>query len=130
MVRRSQQHDGFSIALRGDQRGDAGGRGGASRDGLKHDARAAEADLLELLGGQEAMLVARQDDRLPGQALSHAAAGLLKQSLVAGDLVELLGEGFARKRPKARARSSAEDERQDLTHDAKLAVEIPSVYLA
>ena len=44
----------------GDQRGDAGGRGGASRDGLEHDACAAKADLLELFGRQEAMLMARQ----------------------------------------------------------------------
>ena len=111
VIRRSQQHDGFRIALGGDQRGDAGGRSRAARDGLEHDAGVAEADLLELLGGEEAMLMARQDDRLSGQALRHATTGLLKQRLVAGDLVELLGEGVTRKRPKARARSSAEDER-------------------
>ena len=67
-----------------------------------------------------AMLMARQDDRLPGNVLSHSAAGLLKQRLVACDLVELLGQGFARKRPEARARSSAKDERQYLTHNIKL----------
>ena len=50
--------------------------------------------------------------------------------LVADDLVKLLGEGFTRKRPKARARSSTEDERQDLTYDAKLALGCPSVDLA
>ena len=130
VIRRSQHHHGFRITLRGDQRGDAGGRRGAARDGFKHDGRVAEADLLELLGGEEAMLVARQDDQLSGQALSHATAGLLKQCLVAGDLVELLGKGFTRKRPKARARSSTEDERQDLTHAAKLALECPSACLA
>jgi hypothetical protein len=39
--------------------------------------------------------------------------------------VELLGESITRKRPKARARSSAEDERQDLTHATKLALKMP-----
>ncbi len=124
MIRRRQQHDRLGIALGGDQRGDAGGRSRAARDGLEHDAGAAEADLLELLGGQEAMLMPRQDDRLAGQALRHPPTGLLKQRLVAGDLVELLGEGFTRKRPKARARSSAEDERQYLTHNIKLELDV------
>ena len=73
------------------QRGDAGRRRGIAADRLQHQRIGHDADLAELLGDDEAMLLVGDDQRW-GETLvaHHPEHGLLQQAALAGQRQELL----------------------------------------
>jgi hypothetical protein len=65
-----------------------------------HDVGGRQPRRLELVGNEQAAPVIAEHEEVAKQVAGKAAAGLLEQRLRARQLVELLGEGFARERPE------------------------------
>ncbi|MNZ48029.1 hypothetical protein D3C78_657630 [compost metagenome] len=109
MVGRKDQHQlvtAFGHQLHG---GDGHRRRGIAAEGLQQHGLGLQADAVQLLLDDEAViLVGHQYGRLHAFE-AQALQGLLEQGLVAGEGEELLGILFARKRPEARAATARED---------------------
>ncbi len=92
--------------------GDGGGRRGVAARGLEDLHRRPHAELVQLLGDNEAMLVVADDDW--GRALRQAGKArhrLLQQRALRDERQELLGEGAARHRPQARPGAARQNHR-------------------
>ena len=94
-----------------------GGCGGDGRSGIAtggfEQQRALHAHLHQLAGDEEAEIGMGDDDRLGKHRPLHPRQRLLEHRFFAEQRDELLGEGFARGRPEARARSTADDDGND-----------------
>ena len=112
MIRRHDQHLPVQVAGGNPQGGDRGGRRGVAAGGFEQQPGRLDADLAQLLGNDEAVLLIGDDQRrrepvLPGDPPHR----LLQQAGLAEQREQLLRVKRARHRPEARAGAPGQDHR-------------------
>ena len=99
-----QDHDGIGVVRGKDEGGDGGGGGGVSPAGFQHDLLGGEAELLQLLGDEKAVIGAGNHQR--GRAIAdpcNALDGFLQHAAFRDQRQQLLGMLRAGQRPQALA---------------------------
>ena len=129
-----RHHPQHAVGRGGEQGGGGDRRGGVPSDGLQHDGRIGDADVTELLGDQEAVLVVA-DRHEPAETRAHAAQRrFLQHGPLRHQGPELLWEALPRHRPQPRARPARQDHRDDRAgvRGSNLACHsmVPSIYPA
>jgi hypothetical protein len=102
--------------LRGNQRRDAGRSSRIPAQRFQNDTGLAQANLFELLGNEEAVMVIGDDASTTEDRSRKPATSLLKQTFRPDELVELLGEGLPGNRPKSGAGATTQDKWRDPSH--------------
>ncbi len=115
VVGRLDQHQRIGVARQQPQRGGGDRRAGVARRGLEQDGLRLDADLLQLVVDQEAMLfVANEKRRGEADIDQSARRGVLQHRALRRQLQQLLGIRRARQRPQARSRATRQDDGMDL----------------
>ena len=96
VIRRREQNQCLFILLSGNQRGNAGGGRRIAAGRLEHDGFRRGANLLELLGDEEAVAMVGEDGKRAERRAAKPSAGLLEQRFRPDKPMKLLGEGLAR----------------------------------
>lgn len=116
VVGRHHQQDRIALLHR-NQRGQSERRRGVASHRLEYDLWRTYADLAELFGDDEAILLVGDDQRtrvdLAAGEVLQAQRGLLQQRALAGKGEELLGIALARRRPQSGAGAAGEDHALD-----------------
>ena len=115
VVGRLDQHQRVGVARQQPQ-GGGGDRGtGVARLGLEQDGLRLDADLLQLVVDQEAVILVADEKRCREADVDQSARhGVLQHRALRRQFQELLGIGRTRQRPQARARATGQDDGMDL----------------
>ncbi len=116
MVRRQHQQQRIITLAGCFQRGHRDRRGGVAANRLQQDCLRLHAQLLQLLGGDEAVLLVGDDQRRAAGDRCHTLPGGLQHGLFAGQCQELLGVGLARQWPQAGAGAAGKDDGKKVLH--------------
>ncbi len=115
MIRWLHEHERIGIARQQPKRGGCDGRAGVAAHGFEQDAKRPQADLVKLLGDQEAMLfVADQKGRRKSNVAVVSGRGLLEERPLRDKRMQLLGKGRTRQGPKLRSGTARQDHRMNL----------------
>ena len=109
MVRRRHQHDRIRIFLGQHQCRQGRRRRGIPSDGLKNDGLGGDADLAQLFGDDEPMLVVANHQRIGEPTVAEPFRRFLKHASVGNEVDELLGIMLPGDRPKPLSRSAREN---------------------
>ena len=111
VVGRQHQHQRFRIDALEVVGGGRHRRSGVAADRLEQDAERRDANLAQLLGHHETVVVtADHQGRHHSRPAGHALRGLLQHGLVGDQRQELLGQYRTRQRPQAGAGAAGEDD--------------------
>ena len=110
MIGRQHQQQRFGIPARGIQCRDGHRRRRVAAGGLQQDAGRFAADLAQLFGHQEAVLLVAHDQRRGQLRHAHQSEqGVLQQGVLGTQGQALLGQLLARQGPEPGARASGQD---------------------